>query len=122
VIGLVTHFYGFDSRTQGKFEERLMASQLDELVCTNTRGDILERVKTSEALRSRLTVLDISPYLAQAVRNYETGGTVKDMISRVPDRREFYRIAHLATGTEGATARQGTAGRDGMTRKQEATA
>jgi ribose-phosphate pyrophosphokinase len=98
VMGLVTHFYGFDSRSLGNFEERLLTSDLDELVCTNTRGEVLERVQQSAALRSRLTVLDISPYLAQAIRNYETGGTVKDMITRVPDRREFYRIAHAATG------------------------
>jgi ribose-phosphate pyrophosphokinase len=96
VIGLVSHFYGFDSRSQGAFEDRLLASALDELVCTNTRGDVLERVRASQALRSRVTVLDISPYLARAIHNYETGGTVKDMIARVPDRRELYRIAHAA--------------------------
>jgi hypothetical protein len=43
-------------------------------------------------------VLDISPYLAQAIRNYQTGGTVKDMIGRVPDKRDLYTVAHQAEG------------------------
>jgi ribose-phosphate pyrophosphokinase len=97
VVGLVTHFYGFDSPSQGRFEDRLAASAVDELVCTNTRGDVLDRLARSETLSSRLTVLDISAYLAQAIRNYETGGTVKDMIQRVQDVSEFYREIHRAT-------------------------
>jgi len=99
VIGLVTHFYGFDSPTLGKFEDRLARSHLDELVCMNTRGDILQRIERSPALSSRLTVLDISLYLAQAIRNYETGGTVKDML-RVSDLRDLYRIAHRPRAME----------------------
>jgi phosphoribosylpyrophosphate synthetase len=96
VIGLVTHFYGFDSPTQGSFDARLAASDLDELVCTNTRGGLRDRLEKSETLRSRLTVLDIAPYLAQAMSNCHTGGTVKDMITRVSDLRDFYRLAHVA--------------------------
>ncbi len=97
VIGLVTHFYGFDSSAQRSFEERLVNSHLDELVCANTRGDVLERIKKSEALRSRLTVLDISSYLAQAISNYETGGTVKDML-RMTNLRDLYRVAYDPAG------------------------
>lgn len=98
VIGVVTHFYGFGG--SGKtFEERLAASQLDELVCTNSRGGVLERVRESSGLASRVTVLDISRYLALAIRNYHTGGTVKDMIYRLPDRQELYEVAHQATGS-----------------------
>ncbi len=96
VIGLCTHFYGFDSKTQGPFDDRLAQSALDELVVTNTRGDVMERVRTSEALASRLTVLDVSPYLAKAMANFQSGGTVKDMITRVPDLREFYHVVHRA--------------------------
>jgi len=96
VIGLCTHFYGFDSKTQGPFDDRLAQSALDELVVTNTRGDVMERVRTSEALASRLTVLDVSPYLAKAMANFQSGGTVKDMITRVPDLREFYQVVHRA--------------------------
>ena len=93
VIGVVTHFYGFDSATQGRFEDRLKASCLDELICANTRGDVLERIEKNETLRSCLTVLDVSLYFAQAIRNYETGGTVKDMLRGV-DIRELYRVSH----------------------------
>ena len=96
VVGLCTHFYGFDSPTQGSFDSRLAESALDELVITNSRGDLGERLRASPGLQSRLTVLDIAPYLAQAMRNFQSGGTVKDMITRVHDLREFYRIVHRA--------------------------
>jgi len=98
VIGVVAHFYGFDSPTQGTFEERLRKSALDELIASNTRPDLAQRVIASSVLRSKVTVLDISRYIAQAIRNYQTGGTVKDMISRLPDRREFYSAIHEAGG------------------------
>ena len=98
VIGIIAHFYGFDSPTQGRFEERLGRSSLDELIACNTRPDTLDQVLRSPVLRSRVTVLDISPYLAQAIRNYQTGGTVKDMIGRVPDKRDLYTVAHQAEG------------------------
>jgi ribose-phosphate pyrophosphokinase len=98
VIGIVAHYFGFDSATQGKFEDRLKASGLDELVACNTRPDVLEYILKSPILRSRITLLDIAPYLAQAIRNYQTGGTVKDMIASVPDMRDLYTVAHQAEG------------------------
>jgi ribose-phosphate pyrophosphokinase len=98
VIGIVAHFYGFDSPTQGRFEERLQASGLDELIACNTRPDVLPRVLGNRLLRSKVTLLDIAPYIAQAIRNYQTGGTVKDMIYRVPDKRELYAVAYEAEG------------------------
>ena len=96
VIGIVAHFYGFDSATQGSFEERLKRSDLDELISANTRPDVCQKVLKSPILRSKVTVLDISPYLAQAIRNYQTGGTVKDMIFRTPDKEDLYTVTHLA--------------------------
>ena len=94
VIGLVTHFFGFDSSSYGSFEERLLRSDVDELICANTRHGVLERIQKSEVLGSCVTVLDISPYLAQAIRNYQSGGTVKDMIRCLSSRRDLYRVAH----------------------------
>ena len=47
----------------------------------------------------KVSILDISPYIAQAIRNYQTGGTVKDMIVRVPDKRELYALLHEAAST-----------------------
>ncbi len=96
VIGVVAHFYGFDSAAKGTFEERLKKSDLDELVSANTRPDIEARVLGSPILRSKVTVVDTSRYIAQAIRNYQTGGTVKDMIFRVPDKRELYTLVHEA--------------------------
>jgi phosphoribosylpyrophosphate synthetase len=96
VIGIVAHFYGFDSATQGSFEDRLKKSDIDELIAANTRPDLHARVLKSRILRSKVTIVDIAPYIAQAIRNYETGGTVKDMIFRVPDKRDLYGILHEA--------------------------
>jgi ribose-phosphate pyrophosphokinase len=96
VVGIVAHFYGFDSATQGSFEERLKKSDVDELIAANTRPDFHARVLRSPILRSKITIVDIAPYIAQAIRNYETGGTVKDMIFRVPDKRDLYSILHEA--------------------------
>ena len=96
VIGLVAHYYGFDSMTHGSFEDRLKNSDLDELVTANTRPDVLELVRSNPVLQSKVTVLDISRYLAQAIRNYQTGGTVKDMIARLTDRRDLFQLAHEA--------------------------
>jgi len=93
VVGLVAHYYGFDTAA-GAFEERLDHSDIDELITANTRPDVQATVLASEVLRRRVTILDITPYLAQAVRNYETGGTVKDMIARIPDRHELYQVFH----------------------------
>jgi len=95
VIGAVAHFFGFGSKGS-TFEEKLVESELDELIVTNTRPDLFQAAIESSGFRSKLTLLDISPYLARAIRNYQTGGTVKDMIQRIPDRRELYTIVHQA--------------------------
>ena len=47
VVGIATHFYGIDSTNQGTFEERLLASDLDELIVSTTRPYIAERVQRS---------------------------------------------------------------------------
>ncbi|MBI4586753.1 MAG: ribose-phosphate pyrophosphokinase [Planctomycetes bacterium] len=95
VIAAVAHFYGFDSKSM-TFEEKLRRSGVDELIITNTRPDFVKKLTASSVYRSRITVLDIAPYLGRAIRNYQSGGTVKDMIYRVGDRREFYRVIHQA--------------------------
>jgi len=95
VVGAVAHFFGVSSRGKS-FEEKLVESALDELIITNTRPDYFERAIDTPELRAKITLLDISPYLARAIRNYLTGGTVKDMIQGVPDRRELYQILHAA--------------------------
>jgi ribose-phosphate pyrophosphokinase len=95
VVGAVAHFFGFGSKDK-TFEEKLADSELDELIITNTRPDYFGKVLGTPTLRTKITLLDISPYLARAIRNYLTGGTVKDMIERVPDRRELYQVLHAA--------------------------
>ena len=95
VIGAVAHYYGFNSKGQ-TFEQKLLESELDELVITNTRPDQFHAALQSPGLRSKLTFMDIAPYLGRAIRNYLSGGTVKDMIYRVADRSEFYQILHEA--------------------------
>ena len=99
VIAAVAHFYGFRTKDM-TFEEKLLQSDVDELIVTNTRPESIDRVMDRPGYRSKVTVLDISPYLARAIRNYHTGGTVKDMISRVADLREFYRVIHRADSAQ----------------------
>lgn len=94
VIGMATHFYGF-SNADGTFGQRLVNSDVDELIVTNTRGEALDRVKDGTLLRQRMTVLDVSPYIARAVRSYHMGDTVKEMLRDV-DHGGLYRIAHRA--------------------------
>jgi ribose-phosphate pyrophosphokinase len=94
VIGLATHFYGFDK--DKTFEQALLESGLDELVIANTRGEVYNRVKASKALSTKVTVISIAPYLAKAIRNYHTGGTVKDMIYKTSNCQELYRVMHDA--------------------------
>lgn len=94
VIGMATHFYGF-SNADGTFGQRLVNSDVDRLIVTNTRGEALERVKEGTLLRQKMTVLDVSPYLARAMRSYHMGDTVKEMLKDM-DRKNLYTIAHKA--------------------------
>ncbi len=96
VIGLAAHFYGIDSEKHGSFESRLAESDLDELVVGNTRPDVEARVLASESLKQKMTILDVAPYLARTIRNYETGGTIKDMLGRLTDKSELYGLIHEA--------------------------
>ena len=100
VVGIATHFYGIDSSTQGSFEQRLLDSDLDELIVSNTRPYVAESVQRSAALQSKMTVLDVSLYLARAIRNYESGGTIKDMLGRLRDKRELYDVLHEAASAK----------------------
>jgi len=97
VIGAVAHYYGFASKG-ASFEEKLLESDLDELIITNTRPDFFQAALASPGLRKRLTFMDVSPYLARAIRNYQSGGTVKDLIYRVPERSDLYHMVHEADG------------------------
>ncbi len=94
VVGVVAHFFGHDSKL-GTFDERLAESELDELIVGNTRPDVVARVEASALLQRKVTVLDVAPYLARAIRNYETGGTIKDMLSRL-DKSDLYGVIHQA--------------------------
>lgn len=98
-VGIAAHFFGFDHPARGRFDAQLEGRGLDELIVSNTRPGTLARVESDPVLRRKVTVIDIAPYIARAIRNYQTGGTVKDMIASVPDRQELYRVAHRATST-----------------------
>lgn len=94
VIAAVAHFYGFGSGGVS-FDEKLLQSDVDELIVTNTRPDDVQRMINSP-VSSKVTILDISPYIGRAIRNYQTGGTIKDMMRRIRDRSDFYRVIHRA--------------------------
>ncbi len=101
VVGVAAHFYGFDHPAHGRFDEQLDRRGLDELIVANTRPGILDRILSNPVLRRKMTVIDISPYIARAIRNYQTGGTVKDMIAGVPDRADLYTVAQQAEQSRG---------------------
>ncbi len=96
VIGIATHFFGFSS-SKATFGQRLVDSSVDELIVTNSRGEALARVQDGTLLRQCMTVIDISPYLAKAIRSYHVGDTVKEMLKEI-DRSELYTVAHKAEG------------------------
>lgn len=93
VIGLATHFYGVGAAS---FDCKLANSDLDELVVSNTRPDVTARIQASPELRSKVTVLDVAPFLARVIRNYETGGTIKDILYRLSEKNALYDVIHGA--------------------------
>lgn len=97
VVAACAHFYGFGTGDK-TFEDKLMESEVDELIVSNTRPDFVKRVLERPGYRRKMTVLGVAPYLARAIRNFHSGGTVKDMIQRVSDLREFYHVIHEAEG------------------------
>ena len=65
------------------FDELLLKSDIDELIVTNTRPMVIDRVKKNDNLKKKITVLDISPYIAEAINRDQHGYTFSEMINQV---------------------------------------
>lgn len=79
VIGGVAHFFGFDSKDKS-FIDKIHESGIDELVITNSRPLVVKKILENGWLKRKITILGISPYLAEAINRYKKGGTIKEMI------------------------------------------
>ena len=93
VYACVTHAYMSD-KPEKKFEDLLAESKVDELIITNTRPLILDRVKNSAKLRKKITILNIAPYIAEAIRRDRSGYTVTEMLEDI-NPEELYEVVKL---------------------------
>ncbi|MFH0870462.1 MAG: ribose-phosphate diphosphokinase [archaeon] len=93
VIGACAHLKTFGSE---KFMKNLSKGFVDELVVLNTRPEIVSMIEQNELMRQRITVLDISPYIAQTIRRLELGYSVREMMGEIKDRSALYNILRKA--------------------------
>ena len=61
----------------------LFESNLVELVITDSRSDFTEEVLADEKMRSKVSIISIVPYLAEAIRRDLRGNTIKEMIRSI---------------------------------------
>lgn len=83
VMAIVTHTLGFDKEGVETFVEKLNQSDIDELVTTNTVAVFAQRVLNSPELQKKVSVLDVSPFLAAVLRRLSTGQTIREMMKDV---------------------------------------
>ncbi len=93
VIALVTHTLGFDKDGAEKtFVEKLNASCLDEFVTTNSLFDFTKRVLRTGELQKKVSILDITPYIAQVLSRLGPGATIREMMREIQP-SNLYRVA-----------------------------
>jgi ribose-phosphate pyrophosphokinase len=100
VVGFCAHALGFDSvSSDGQvvqtFSTALSESALDELVVTDSRPDFVEETLADPRMRSKVSVVSIVPYLAEAIRRDLRGDTIKEMI-RSTNIQDLYYEKHRA--------------------------
>ena len=83
VMALITHTQGFDKPGEKSFSDKLNNSAVDELVTTNSLTRFSNRVLCESALQQKITVLDISKYLAEVILRTNSGLTIREMMSEV---------------------------------------
>lgn len=92
VIALVTHTQGFDKPREKYFAEKLRDSAIDELVTTNSLTCFTDRVVANPGLWDKITVLDISPYLAVVIKRINSGLTIREMMNEVKTEDLYYEL------------------------------
>ncbi|MFH1276129.1 MAG: ribose-phosphate pyrophosphokinase-like domain-containing protein [Candidatus Woesearchaeota archaeon] len=93
VIACVDHALGNSKPGEKSFEEQLAESDIDELVVTNTKPEIYQRVMESPYLRQKTTVLSVGPILKEAILRDQSGDTIRDVVAQV-GRENLYKILH----------------------------
>jgi ribose-phosphate pyrophosphokinase len=92
ILACCTHAYmNSKPNAEKDFDQLLFESEIDELVVTNTRPFIFDRIKNSEKLRKKVTLLDISPYIAEAIRRDQHGYTITEMLKEI-DKSGLYEV------------------------------
>ncbi len=93
VYACVTHAYMSDKPNK-KFEDAFVESKVDELIITNTRPFITEKVKNSDKLKKKITILNIAPYMAEAIRRDRSGYTITEMLEDI-NPADLYEVVNL---------------------------
>lgn len=83
VLAVITHALGFDKPGSDSFVDKLNASPLDELVVTNSVSAFTSRVEADPGLRRKISVLDITPLLANVLERHVAGETVREMMKEL---------------------------------------
>jgi len=96
VICSVTHAHGYDLPDR-PFARRLAESAIDELVVSDTNPLFVRRVLADPELSSRITILSLAPFFAEAVRRVRRGETLKEMMRDFKDHGSLYRVAQEAS-------------------------
>jgi ribose-phosphate pyrophosphokinase len=91
VLALVTHALGFDKPGHKAFAEKLRDSAVDELVVSNSQYSFVDRVMTDIELQQKVSIIDITPYLAEVIERHIVGDTVREMMAEVKP-EDLYRV------------------------------
>tara|TARA_Y100000310_G_scaffold337386_1_gene424341 strand:+ start:1129 stop:2295 length:1167 start_codon:yes stop_codon:yes gene_type:complete len=94
IIACIDHFLG-NSKGDTSIIDKLVNSEIDELVVTNTMPGVYERIISDERLRNKVTVLSVGPLLKEAIIRDQKGYTIRDMTSHV-GKENLYKVLHKA--------------------------
>lgn len=97
VAAYCTHPFGFDDRDENGitrlFFDKLHDSALDLLIVTNSRPQFQERLtnylrgipdrERAAGLSEKVRIMDILPYLGEAIKRVGTGSTIREMITEL---------------------------------------
>ena len=97
VIALVTHAIGFNKKGAKDFAQKLLESDIDELIVTNSLTHFCDRVRKDPRLQEKVTIIDISPYIATVIDRFKfsVGETVRDMMREVKP-EDLYEVCFIS--------------------------
>ncbi len=70
----------YDPSTDVDIIDKMADSLVDEFVFLNTRHKPLEIIEFNPKIKSKVSILDISKYLAEAIRRDQSGETIREMV------------------------------------------